>query len=805
MMCGGCFGSSFGSSAVTSQRESSGTEHRLETEGEPHPAPSLLEGSAATRQTAQHGSSLAVAQAGRASFPRQQASSSLAAELRARWACGDRPGALDLLAECDPRQLSQDELLDLVYEQIFQRYAAGLDSDLEPLCLRFPELAGSFRRMASVHRAMHQVRPHAPEAGAWPLPGDVWKHYYLIEELGAGGFARVYLAADTTLGWRLVVLKLSQSLANEGEALARLRHENIVPVLSAIPPQPPELGALCMPYMGRATLKAVMDRLHTPDGLPRRARALLEAMDAINREGEDAQAASSGGEGLGGAPPRTESELPTAPPDPMLLRASYVDGVVHLGAQLAAALAAAHDANICHFDIKPSNILLAPGGKPMLLDFNLASKQGRPVGGTPRYMAPEQLEALLAGDAPSPLGPAADVYSLGVVLYELLTGRHPQEDGPLLGSQTASRGAESKYRQTPPPLSSLNRQVDARVAKILHQALAVDPARRPTAAQLAVRLRGALTRPARTTRWVLRHRLLAAVASLGLLCVAVAAGTAWKRLPPAAEQAYQQGLACVQASDLAGAEAALQECVKHDPTRAVAWFLLGRVHQRQGQWGAAVKDYERARACADDAWLDACLGSAILGDRGPSQTALGYLRDAHRKGLNTPGLYNNLGLACHKRALLEEAQLWLNLAVERQPDLQVARVNRAWLARSLAFRENRPLPAEAVADIELAVALGPPSVQLYVMAAVFQVAAQPEGEPAPPLAIERLREALRHSQDAKLPYYSPCLVSLQPTLPPELVGTGEAWPRHVQRVADPLPRLRLEEEARLLARRLAER
>src|SRR5581483_7553221 len=94
---------------------------------------------------------------------------------------------------------------------------------------------------------------------------------------------------------------------------------------------------------------------------------------------------------------------------------------------LARAMQAAHEQHVIHRDLKPANVLLAEDGTPKITDFGLAKKldeasqtQSGAIVGTPSYMAPEQ-----AGQSPFPVGPAADVYALGAILYELLTGRPP--------------------------------------------------------------------------------------------------------------------------------------------------------------------------------------------------------------------------------------------------------------------------------------------------------------------------------------------------------------------------------------------
>src|SRR6185312_1750904 len=110
---------------------------------------------------------------------------------------------------------------------------------------------------------------------------------------------------------------------------------------------------------------------------------------------------------------------------------SYVEAVLWLGEQIADGLAHAHERGILHRDLKPANVLLTDDGRPMLLDFNLAEDvkarggaERASVGGTLPYMAPEHIEAF-SKTGPWTLDGRCDLFSLGVILYELLTGRHP--------------------------------------------------------------------------------------------------------------------------------------------------------------------------------------------------------------------------------------------------------------------------------------------------------------------------------------------------------------------------------------------
>src|SRR5262249_8320913 len=142
---------------------------------------------------------------------------------------------------------------------------------------------------------------------------------------------------------------------------------------------------------------------------------------------------------------------------------------------LARGVAEAHRLGIVHRDLKPSNILLAADGTPKVADFGLAKSLGAQSGltatesilGTPSYMAPEQAEGRTRE-----AGPPADIYSLGAILYELLTGRPPFKAATLL--QTLEQVKSSEPLPPSRRLTNLPRDVGTIVLKCLEK----DPARR---------------------------------------------------------------------------------------------------------------------------------------------------------------------------------------------------------------------------------------------------------------------------------------------------------------------------------------
>jgi serine/threonine protein kinase len=149
-------------------------------------------------------------------------------------------------------------------------------------------------------------------------------------------------------------------------------------------------------------------------------------------------------------------------------------------------VAAVHAAGLVHGDVKPANVVFSADGTPKLTDFGLAAPAGLAgdPAGTPEYMAPERSRGL-------PVGPAADVWSLGVVLYECLTGVSPFRGGSLL---TVLRNAA---KSQPRPLREIAPGAPRSLRRVCAKCLEKDPARRyPDAAALAAALR----RAARTRR-----------------------------------------------------------------------------------------------------------------------------------------------------------------------------------------------------------------------------------------------------------------------------------------------------------------
>jgi serine/threonine protein kinase/tetratricopeptide (TPR) repeat protein len=402
--------------------------------------------------------------------------------------CNRRPRRLEAYQERFPELFrNRDYLAEIAFEEYRLRRQMGDDACPVEYEKRWGVTVGDWPRFeigsGNASDKWSQVRGSRPDVASagqrtelpFPAPGDEFLDFALIAELGRGAFGRVYLARQKGLFGRHVVLKVATNISLEARTLVQLQHTNIVPVYSVHEAGP--LHALCMPYLGATTLAGLLKAFHGQRSLPQSGKGLVDTATAClsaTREGLAVPTNSDQAQDE-----KAESGEPVC--WTQLERLTYVGAVLWLGERLADGLAHAHERGILHRDLKPANILLTREGQPMLVDFNLSEdvkRQAGPaafIGGTLPYMAPEQLRAFRAGN--SAVDGRGDVYSLGVVLYELLTGRqpYPQRTGPLdrvLDDMLRDR------RGSPPRLRGWNRSISPAVESVIRHCLESDAKRR---------------------------------------------------------------------------------------------------------------------------------------------------------------------------------------------------------------------------------------------------------------------------------------------------------------------------------------
>jgi serine/threonine protein kinase len=266
------------------------------------------------------------------------------------------------------------------------------------------------------------------------LPGARVDDFEIVRMLGRGAFGHVYLARQLSLD-RLVALKVSANRGSEGRTMARLEHQHIVQVFSETVDKDFNQRLLCMQLVPGIGLEKLIDALHAKRAGNREQLGLGDSM--LQPRGALFTPNDWNGSELLAIIDRAAS-LPTEL-DPSALhdrealaRMDAVEATAWFGARLAEALDFAHHHGVLHRDIKPANILVNPYGRPMLADFNISSQpvgsesSGEEMfGGTFAYMAPEHLDAFNPGDdtPPEAVTARSDIYSLGLVLQQLLDGR----------------------------------------------------------------------------------------------------------------------------------------------------------------------------------------------------------------------------------------------------------------------------------------------------------------------------------------------------------------------------------------------
>ncbi len=464
------------------------------------------------------------------------------------------------------------ETVEQLAEEFVERYRQGERPPLSEYTARYPEHAEQIRDLFPALVMMEQIAPGS-ECSAPPSAGTLRQRpgehpeqigdYRILREIGRGGMGIVYEAEQVSLG-RHVALKVlprqllpgskqQQRFEQEARSAARLHHTNIVPVFGV-----GEQGGLhyyAMQYIQGSGLDEVLDelrRLRRGKGSPRTESAAEEAR-AARRDGSAEGVARSllsgaferSGGGTGNQAPAGVAEVPS---ESAALSASsmilpgrsgdrrkscgqtYWHSVAHLGAQVAGALAYAHQQGVLHRDIKPANLLLDMQGTVWVTDFGLAKAGDQErltytgdLLGTLRYMAPERFEGRT--DARS------EVYALGLTLYELLALRPAFDESDRHQLIRQVLGGEWVR------LEKVNPAIPRDLVTIVHKAIDRDPAcRYQTAKELADDLQcflddapikaRRLWLAEHVLRWARHHKgLAAALAVIALLLVAVTLGS----------------------------------------------------------------------------------------------------------------------------------------------------------------------------------------------------------------------------------------------------------------------------------------
>jgi predicted Ser/Thr protein kinase len=376
--------------------------------------------------------------------------------------------------------------------RLLDQYLADLESgeapDRQQLLAAHPELAAQLEACLAGIEFVHQAKAHQTASEAPAQLGE----FQIVRELGRGGMGVVYEAEQTSLRRRvaLKVLRFGvvadseamQRFQREAETVAQLHHTNIVPIFAVGSERGVQYYA--MQYIAGRSLADVQTDA-------RKSAQPLEIRD-----------------------------------------------VVRWGLQAAEALAHAHQRGVIHRDIKPSNLLIDAEGIVWLTDFGLAKRADEvtltvsgALMGTPRYMSPEQAEAMRR-----PIDHRTDLYSLGATLFELATGR------PVFDSVTPHVVLSQILTEEPARPRAIRPELSRDLETVLLTCLAKEPAKRYSTAQaLADDLRAVLDgraiqarrepwieRMARTARKNQKAVMVAAATAVVVLIVATIGIAGWR-------------------------------------------------------------------------------------------------------------------------------------------------------------------------------------------------------------------------------------------------------------------------------------
>ena len=330
------------------------------------------------------------------------------------------------------REQRVDDLADAILDGTPIDWAAaesGSEGIAQPLAKQLRVLAA----LAELHRsAPSETSPRVEANAAAP---DHWGHLRVLERIGRGAYGEVYRAWDTRLD-REVALKLlpassgdrgASAIIHEGRLLARVRHPNVVTIYGA--EQIEDQIGLWMEFVRGHTLEQILDQ-----------RTVMSAAEAVGT-----------------------------------------------GLELCRAVSAVHGAGLLHRDIKTHNVMRAEDGRIVLMDFGTGREfdddTSSDLAGTPLYIAPEVLRGEQATVR-------SDIYSLGVLLYHLVTGSYPVQARTVRGIRHVQERGERTAVQT------ARSDVPSKLARVIERAIDPDPARRPqTADALAADLAALQPRP----------------------------------------------------------------------------------------------------------------------------------------------------------------------------------------------------------------------------------------------------------------------------------------------------------------------
>jgi len=538
----------------------------------------------------------------------------LARQLIQDWRLQSNPSAAHALKRYPLLFRYRSIAMDLAYEEYCLRSESGEQLDTGDFCHQFPDLLDSLQQRIAMHLLLAEESTglFPDDRRQWPQPGEWIMGYRVCQEIGRGCFARVYTAVEEDLGGRLVVIKVCPHGTDEADTLGRIEHPAIVPIHS-VKQDETGLTVICMPMLGTSTLCQII------------------------QQGTD--------------------EFPAG-------NYRHCHHIVRWMLPIAEALDHAHGRGVLHLDLKPSNILITDDQRPMLLDFNLSwdsAHDSHRTGGTLPYMSPEQVYQLIMDPGVDlVLDERSDIFSFGVILFELLHGRLPWDLEP----------QQRSIREVAVSLLELQRSFSLAVAPsipgklqaVIRDCLQWNPDDR---FQQMTEVVSALKRFSRFTQRLAStidvHRRLLMVAAMTLATAGFLAGLKFTTRPRGGKKLIVQGQTAINHGRYSSAVTFFTRAMQYPEFSRESQYRRGLAHALDGETHSAIDDFMAVREQVEDPRLDALVGYSYQLLHQYSE-ALDWYLSAIRGGLSDWQLWVNMGHVALNQNLHTDARRFLDRA-----------------------------------------------------------------------------------------------------------------------------------------------